>query len=154
MINKNNKYINVISNNKKAYYNYFIIEEIECGIVLKGSEVKSLRLSSCNINDAFCSFKNMELLIYNMHISSYVKSNNFNVDNFRVRKLLLHKIELKKIFLKTKIKQYNIIPLKIYFKNSKIKLKIALSKGKKLFDKRHTEKAKEIDRKIQVIQNY
>ena len=126
----------LIANNKKAYHDYFILEKYEAGIVLHGTEVKSLRMGQCSIKEAFIRIENGEMFIYGMHVSPYEKGNIFNKDPLRVRKLLLHKSEINKLIGKTKEKGMAIVPLKVYFKGSLVKVEIGLAKGKKLYDKR------------------
>ena len=133
----------IISNNKSVYHNYFVEDVIEAGIVLTGTEIKSIRLGKVSINDAYCDFKNKEMLIVNMHISLYDKGNIFNHEPLRDRKLLLHKKEIIKLeYLQSK-SGYTIIPLKVL-----IKIEIGLCKGKKLYDKREAEKTKTIEREL------
>lgn len=133
-------------NNRKAYFDYFIEEEIEAGIVLVGTEIKSIRNGSCNLKDSYAIIKNNEAFILGMHISKYKEGNQFNHDELRTRKLLLNKKEIIKI--KTKITQegYSLIPLKLYFKKNKVKLLLGIAKGKKLYDKRQSIKEKDLDR--------
>ncbi len=126
----------LIANNKKAYHDYFIEEKYETGIVLHGTEVKSLRMGQCSIKEAFIRIENGEMWVYGMHISPYEKGNMMNKDPLRVRKLLLHKKEIDKILGKTKEKGITIVPLKVYFKGSLVKVEVGLAKGKKLYDKR------------------
>lgn len=126
----------LIANNKKAYHDYFIEEKFETGIVLHGTEVKSLRMGQCSIKEAFIRIEDGEMWVYGMHISPYEKGNIMNKDPLRVRKLLLHKKEIDKILGKTKEKGITIVPLKVYFKGSLVKVEIGLAKGKKLYDKR------------------
>ena len=126
----------LIANNKKAYHDYFILDTYEAGIVLHGTEVKSLRMGKCSIKESFIRVENGEMFIYGMHISPYEKGNIFNKDPLRVRKLLLHKAEINKMLGKTKEKGMSIVPLKVYFKGSLVKVEIGLEKGKKLYDKR------------------
>lgn len=126
----------LIANNKKAYFDYFIDDKFECGIALAGTEVKSLRMGKCSIKESFIRVENGEVFIYGMHISPYEKGNIFNKDPLRVRKLLLHKPEINKMLGKTKEKGMAIVPLKVYFKGSLVKVEIGLAKGKKLYDKR------------------
>mgnify|MGYP000848726100 CR=1 FL=1 len=126
----------LIANNKKAYHDYFILEKYEAGIVLHGTEVKSLRMGQCSIKEAFIRIENGEMFIYGMHVSPYEKGNIFNKDPLRVRKLLMHKSEINKLIGKTKEKGMAIVPLKVYFKGSLVKVEIGLAKGKKLYDKR------------------
>ena len=126
----------LIANNKKAYHDYFILETYEAGISLGGTEVKSLRMGKCSIKESFIRIENGEVYIYGMHISPYEKGNIFNKDPLRVRKLLLHKGEINKLLGKMKEKGIAVIPLKVYFKGSLVKIEIGLAKGKKLYDKR------------------
>lgn len=126
----------LIANNKKAYHDYFILDTYEAGIALHGTEVKSLRMGKCSIKESFIRVENGEMFIYGMHISPYEKGNIFNKDPLRVRKLLLHKAEINKMLGKTKEKGMSIVPLKVYFKGSLLKVEIGLAKGKKLYDKR------------------
>ena len=126
----------LIANNKKAYYDYFIEDTYEAGIALAGTEVKSLRLGHCSIKEAFIGVENEEIYIYHMHISTYEKGNIFNKDPLRTRKLLLHKAEIHKLMGQSKEKGYTIVPLKVYFKDSLVKVEIGLARGKKLYDKR------------------
>ena len=126
----------LIANNKKAYHDYFILDTYETGISLAGTEVKSLRMGKCSIKESFVRIENGEVFIYGMHISPYEKGNIFNKDPLRPRKLLLHKYEINKPLGKTKEKGIAIVPLKVYFKGSLVKVEIGLAKGKKLYDKR------------------
>lgn len=129
--------VKIIANNKKAWHDYFIEDKIEAGIELVGTEVKSIRQGHCSIKEAFIRIdKNNEVMIYGMHISPYERGNIFNKDPLRVRKLLLHKYEIRKLIGKIDQKGYAMVPLQVYFKGSKIKVQIALAKGKKLYDKR------------------
>ncbi|MGN0497207.1 MAG: SsrA-binding protein SmpB [Lachnospiraceae bacterium] len=126
----------LIANNKKAYHDYFIDEKFEAGIALHGTEVKSLRMGHCSIKEAFIAVENGEVLIRQMHISPYEKGNIFNKDPLRPRKLLLHRYEINKIMGQSKMKGYTIVPLKVYFKDSLVKIEIGLARGKKIYDKR------------------
>ena len=128
--------IRLIANNKKAYHDYFIDEKFEAGIALHGTEVKSLRMGKCSIKESFIRIENEEVYIYGMHISPYEKGNIFNKDPLRVKKLLLHKTEIRKLRAKIAEKGYTLVPLKVYFTNSLVKVEIGLAKGKKLYDKR------------------
>ena len=130
------KGIKLIANNKKAYHDYFIEEQYEAGVALHGTEVKSLRQSRCSIKESFVRIENNEVVIYGMHISPYEKGNIFNRDPLRVKKLLLHRYEINKLQGKIAEKGYTLVPLKVYLKDSLIKVEIGLAKGKKLFDKR------------------
>lgn len=144
--------IKIAAKNKKAYFDYFIIEKFEAGIVLKGTEVKSVRKGSVNLKDSFVSLTASEAYIKNMHISPYEYGNIFNTDPLRERKLLLHKREIMRLIGLSAQQGYTLVPLSIYFKDSTVKVEIALAKGKKLYDKRHdmAEKSakREIDRAI------
>ena len=126
----------LIANNKKAYHDYFIEETYEAGIALHGTEVKSLRMGKCSIKESFVRIENEEVYIYGMHISPYEKGNIFNRDPVRVKKLLLHKSEIRKMKGKIAEKGYTLVPLKVYFNRSLVKVEIGLAKGKKLYDKR------------------
>ncbi|MCI7525856.1 SsrA-binding protein SmpB [Oliverpabstia sp.] len=126
----------LIANNKKAYHDYFIEETYEAGIALHGTEVKSLRMGKCSIKESFVRIENEEVYIYGMHISPYEKGNIFNRDPLRVKKLLLHKSEIRKMKGKIAEKGYTLVPLKVYFNRSLVKVEIGLAKGKKLYDKR------------------
>lgn len=127
----------LIAQNKKARHDYFIEQTYEAGIVLAGTEVKSLRLGKCSIKESFIKNNNGELFILNMHISPYEKGNIFNKDPLRTRKLLLHKFEINKIQGAVTQKGYTIVPLRVYLKGSLVKVEIGIAKGKKLYDKRH-----------------
>ena len=126
----------LIANNKKAYHDYFIEETYEAGIALHGTEVKSLRMGKCSIKESFVRIENEEVYIYGMHISPYEKGNIFNRDPLRVKKLMLHKSEIRKMKGKIAEKGYTLVPLKVYFNRSLVKVEIGLAKGKKLYDKR------------------
>lgn len=126
----------LIANNKKAYHDYFVDVTYECGIELAGTEVKSLRLGQCSIKEAYCNIKNGGVWIYGMHINPYEKGNIFNRDALRDRKLLLHKTEIRKLSEKLKEQGYALIPLRVYFRKSLVKVEIGLCRGKKLYDKR------------------
>lgn len=126
----------LVANNKKAYHDYFIEEKYEAGLVLCGTEVKSLRQGKCSIKEAFIRIENGEVYIYGMHISPYEKGNIFNKDPLRVKKLLLHKMQIKKLIGNSAEKGYTIVPLQVYFSNGRAKIEIGLAKGKKLYDKR------------------
>ncbi len=128
--------LKLVANNKKAYHDYFIEEKYEAGLVLHGTEVKSLRMGKCSIKEAFIRIENGEGFIYGMHISPYAKGNIFNKDPLRVRKLLLHKSQIQKLIGNSAEKGYTIVPLQVYFSNGRAKIEIGLAKGKKLYDKR------------------
>lgn len=126
----------LVANNKKAYHDFFIEEKYEAGLALHGTEVKSLRLGKCSINEAFVRIENGEAFVYGMNVSPYEKGNIFNKDPLRVRKLLLHKAEICKLDGKMAQQGYTIVPLQVYFKEGRAKVEIGLAKGKKLYDKR------------------
>lgn len=132
--------------NKKAYFDYFVEREIETGIVLTGTEIKSIRNGSANLKDTYARIKNGEVYVLNMYIAKYDEGNRFNHDERRSRKLLLHKKEIKKLTEEVKIDGYSLIPLKIYFKGDKAKLLLGLCRGKKLYDKRETIKERDLKR--------
>ena len=125
-------------NNRKAKYDYNILEEIECGIELVGTEVKSIRNGSVNLKDSYAIIKNGEAYLLNTHISLYEEGNIFNHEETRTRKLLLHKKEILKLNDKIRIEGYTLIPLKMYFVKNKVKVLLGICKGKKLYDKRET----------------
>lgn len=143
--------IKTISTNKKAHFNYFLSDFIECGIELFGVEIKSMRVNSCNINDAYVLFKNGEAFIVNMHISEYKQGSFTNKDPLRTRKLLLHKKEILKYSQKVILEGITVVPTKVYLKNGRAKVEIALAKGKKLFDKRETIKKRDNLREMDKI---
>lgn len=126
----------LVANNKKAYHDYFIDDTYEAGIVLAGTEVKSVRAGKCSIKESFIKIDKGEVYVYGMHISPYEKGNIFNKDPLRVRKLLLHKSEIMKLNGKITQKGYTLVPLQVYFKGSLVKVEIGLARGKKLYDKR------------------
>ena len=141
--------IKLISNNKKAYHDFFIEEKFEAGIELTGTEIKSVRMGNVNLKDSWISIKNLEAFVMGMHISPYEKGNIFNKDPLRIRKLLLHKREILKLFSKVSQDGYSIVPLSVYLKGSKAKMEIALAKGKKLYDKRDDAAKKSTKREIE-----
>ena len=128
--------VKLIANNKKAYHDFFVDDTYETGISLAGTEVKSLRMGKCSIKEAFVRIENGEVIIYGMHISPSAKGNIFNNDPLRPRKLLMHKYEINKLMGKIKEKGMTLVPLKVYFKGSLVKVEIGLARGKKLYDKR------------------
>lgn len=130
--------------NKKAYFNYTIEEELEAGIALLGTEIKSVRKGSINIKDAYIRIKNNEMFIINSYIAKYDDASSFNHDEYRERKLLLHKKEIIKLKEKQNTEGYTLIPLKVYLKNNKAKVLVGICKGKKLYDKRQSMKEKEL----------
>lgn len=141
-----------VTANKKAYHDYFVEEKWEAGIELSGTEVKSIRAGTVSLKDSYCTFKDGELFIRGMHISPYEQGNIFNKDPLRVRRLLMHKKEILSLFGRTRQDGYSLIPLSVYFKNSRVKIDVGLCKGKKLYDKRDSiakrDAAREMDRAI------
>ncbi len=138
-----------ISTNKNAFHEYFVIESIEAGIELTGTEIKSIRQGGVNLKDAWCSVDNGEMLIKQMHISPYEHGNIFNKDPLRVRRLLLHKREIMRLFGLVKQQGLALIPLSIYFKGSLVKVQLGLCKGKKLYDKRAVAAERSANRDIE-----
>lgn len=140
--------VKVVARNREAYHEYFVEEEFEAGIELFGTEVKSIRQGTLNLKDAWCGVKDGELLVNQMHISPYEKGNIFNKDPRRPRRLLMHKREIMRLYGKVKQDGYSIIPLSVYLKGSRVKLKIGLCKGKKLYDKRQSAAERDAKRQI------
>lgn len=145
----NKKADNVLAQNRKASHDYFIEETYEAGIVLTGTEIKSLRAGRANMTDSFATIRNGEAFVHNMHISPFEQGNRYNPDPTRARKLLLHKKEIAKLIGSSKQEGYTIVPLKIYLKNGFAKLLIGLGKGKKQYDKRETAAKRDAQRDIQ-----
>lgn len=141
--------IKLIANNKKAYHDYFIEDTYEAGISLAGTEVKSLRMGKCSVKESFIKIENGEMIVYGMHISPYEKGNIFNKDPLRPRKLLLHRYEINKMAGKMAEKGYTLVPLKVYFKGSLVKVEVGLAKGKKLYDKRQDMAKKDAKREME-----
>lgn len=146
----NEKHIKIIAQNRKVRYDYFIEDELEAGLVLKGTEVKSLRLGKANLKDAYARVKDGEVYLYQMHIGPYPFAYYDNHDPLRPRKLLLHKREIKRLYGKVNEKGFTLVPLKIYFKDGKVKITLALVKGKRKYDKREAirrrDEKREMDR--------
>lgn len=138
----------IVCQNKSAYHDYFIEEVIECGIVLKGTEIKSIRLGKVNIKESYCYVKNNEMFILGMDISKYEKGNIFNHQTDASRKLLLHKKEIIKLNNKIQRDGYTLIPLKVVLRGNRAKVDIGLARGKKLYDKREDLKKKDIQREV------
>ena len=134
--------------NRRAHYDYFIEEELEAGIVLTGTEIKSIRMGKVNLKDSYAIIRNGEIFLLNTHISSYEKGTIFNHEEDRTRKLLLHRLQIKKLQNKITLEGYTLIPLKIYFVKGRAKVLIGLCKGKKNYDKRQTIKDRDIEREI------
>ena len=150
--------VKIIANNKKAYHDYFIEETYEAGISLHGTEVKSLRMGKCSVKESFIRIENGEVIAYGLHISPYEKGNIFNRDPLRPKKLLLHRSVINKISGQISEKGYTLVPLKVYFKGSLIKVEIGLAKGKKLYDKRQDiakkDQRREAERSFKVSNLY
>lgn len=140
--------IKIIASNRKAHFNYFLSDFTECGIELKGTEIKSLRVNGAVINDSYVVFRNGEAEILNMHIKQYEHGNIFNHDPDRTRKLLLHKKEILYFENKLKLGGVTVVPTKVYFSHGKAKVEIALAKGKKLYDKRESIKKRDLQREL------
>ncbi len=141
--------IKIISQNKKAYHDYFIEETFQAGISLTGTEVKSIRAGRCNLKDSYISIENGEAILKNMHISPYEQGNIFNHEPLADRRLLLHKYEINKLTGAVATAGMTIVPLKIYFKGSLVKVDIGIAKGKKLYDKRHDIAKKDAQREAE-----
>ncbi len=141
----------IVSTNKKARFNYEIIEKIEAGIALKGTEVKSIRNRNVSIGESYAQIKDNEVFLHNLHISPYEQGNRENHDPIRVRKLLLHKREIKKLVARTQQKGLSLVPLSIYLRKGKIKVELGIGRGKRLVDKREVIKKKTIEREIERI---
>jgi len=141
--------IKVITENRKARHDYFIEETYEAGIVLKGTEVKSLRAGKVNLKDSYAQVEKGEMFLFNMHISPYEQGNRFNVDPLRTRKLLLHKREISCLYGKVKQQGLTLVPLKLYFKKGRVKVELALAKGKKTYDKREAMAERDAKREIE-----
>ena len=145
----------IIATNKKAYHDYFVEDTIEAGIVLEGSEVKSIRLGSVNLKDSFVFIKKGEPFLCNAHVSPYTKGSIFNPDARRDRKLLLHKDEIRKLRAKVEQKGYTLVPLKIYFQQALVKVEIGLCRGKHTYDKKRTLMEKDVQReRDRAIKNF
>ena len=140
--------IKLIASNKKAHYEYFLSDFLECGIELKGTEIKSLRVNGASLSESYVIIKNGEAFILGLNIPLYEKGNIFNHDVMRTRKLLLHRQEIDKYFRKVQEKGFTLAATKIYFKDGRAKVEIALAKGKKLYEKREVEKKRDIEREI------
>lgn len=141
--------VEIIATNRKAHYQYEIFEKYEAGIVLKGTEVKSLRNKNASLNEGYAQLKDDEVFLYNLDISPYEQGNRENHDPKRVRKLLLHRREIKKLIGKVQQKGFTLIPIKMYFKNGLAKVELGVGRGKRLIDKRESIKKRMVDREIQ-----
>ncbi len=146
--------IKTVASNRKAYHDYFVLERFEAGISLAGTEVKSVREGRVNLKDSYCTIDGGELFVRNMHISPYEKGNIFNRDPMRVRKLLMHRREILKLFSEISKKGLTLVPLSLYFRNSKLKVELGLCKGKKLYDKRDAQAEKEALRDAERFDKY
>lgn len=146
--------IKIICDNRKASHNYFLEERFEAGIVLTGTEVKSLRDGKANLQDAYAMFRGREIFLVNSHITEYKQGNINNHEPTRARKLLLHTSEIHKLWSKLEIRGYSLIPTKMYFKKGKAKVEIAIARGKKAFDKRASEKEKEVKRDLAKVMKH
>lgn len=140
----------LIAKNPNAYHNYEIIEKIECGIILTGTEIKSIRKGKVNLKDSFATIKNGECFVIGMHISPYEFGNIYNKDPLRDRKLLLNRTEINKLIGKVQAKGYSLVPISLYFKGSFVKLELGVGKGKKLYDKRADIAKKDAERKMAI----
>ena len=143
-----NSSIKIVAQNKKAYHDYFVLEKLEAGIELFGTEVKSIRQGKINLKDSWCSIKDGEMFVNGMHISPYEQGNIFNRDPLRVKKLLLHKKEIRRFYANVKQEGLSIVPLSVYFRKGRAKVEIGLCKGKKLYDKREVAAKKDAQRDI------
>lgn len=137
--------------NRKAYFDYYVEKEIEAGIVLTGTEIKSIRKGSANLKDTYAKIKNNEVYLINMYIAKYDEGNRFNHEERRTRKLLLHKNEIKKLKVSLEQEGYTLIPLELYFRNNKAKIKLGVCKGKHNYDKRRSIKEKELKREANYV---
>ena len=140
--------VKIVAKNQKAYHEYFIEEKFEAGIELSGTEVKSIRLGTLSLKEAWCQIKDGQLYIRQMHIAPYEQGNIFNKDPLRPRRLLMHKREIMRLFGKVRQDGYALVPLSVYFRGSRVKVEIALAKGKKLYDKRDDAAKKDAKRQI------
>ncbi len=143
--------VKVAAQNRKAFHDYFVLERFEAGIELSGTEVKSIRAATLNLKDSYCMVKDGELFVRSMHISPYEKGNIFNRDPVRMRRLLMHKREILKLSQKVQQDGLALIPLSVYFKDSRVKLEVGLCQGKKLHDKRETEAARGAAREMERV---
>ncbi len=137
-----------VAQNRKAFHDYFVLERFEAGIELCGTEVKSIRMGALNLKDSYCTIKDGELFVRSMHISPYEKGNIFNRDPMRSRRLLMHRKEINKLAARVKQEGLTLIPLSVYFKDSRVKVELGLCKGKKLYDKRESAAVRDANRNI------
>jgi SsrA-binding protein len=143
------QHVRAVAENRKARFNYFIEDEFEAGLVLKGTEVKSLRQGRANLKDAYARVKGGEVFVYQMHIGPYPFAHHDNHDPLRVRKLLLHKREIRRLYGKIREKGYALIPLRVYFKQGRAKMLLALARGKRKYDKRETIRRRDEQREME-----
>lgn len=143
------KGVKIAAQNRKAHHDYYVEEKYEAGIELAGTEVKSIRAGTLNLKDSYCSVKDGELFVHGMHISPYEKGNIFNKDPVRVRRLLMHKREIRKLHALVKQDGYTLVPLSVYFKDSRVKLEVGLCKGKKNYDKRDAAAQRDAKREME-----
>ena len=149
------KGIKIAAANRKAYHDYFVEDKYEAGIELFGTEVKSIRKGTLNLKDSYCVVKNGEIYVHSLHISPYEQGNIFNKDPDRPKRLLLHKHEINRLHALVKQDGYTLVPLSVYFKDSRVKVEVGLCKGKKLYDKRESEAKRQADRDIdRTLKNY
>ena len=141
-------------NNRKAKYDYAITDTVEAGIVLTGTEIKSIRSGKANLKDSYAIIKKGEAFLINMHISPYEEGNRFNHDETRTRKLLLHKKEILKLYDKIRLEGFTLVPIKLYFKGNKAKILLGIAKGKKTYDKREVIKKRDVEREIKSRMKY
>jgi SsrA-binding protein len=139
----------ILAKNRKARYQYFIEESLEAGIALQGTEVKSIRAGQVNLRDSYARVENGELFLYNMHINPYESGNRFNHDPLRTRKLLMHRREINRLLGYVQERGYTLVPLTVYLKNSRVKIEIALAKGKRAYDKRHAIAERDAKREME-----
>ncbi|MBI4963407.1 MAG: SsrA-binding protein SmpB [Desulfomonile tiedjei] len=151
---KQDDHVKIICKNRKAYFNFEIEDTFEAGLALLGSEVKSLRNGKANLSDAYAKFIGGEAFLVDAHISPYAQANRENHEPLRERKLLLHKKEIRKLFGKVSERGFSVIPLKLYFKNGKVKVEMALARGKKVYDKREAIKKKDQRREMERMAKY
>jgi len=144
----------VVATNKKAFHNYFIMDKLEAGVSLLGTEVKSIREGRINLKDSYALVRNGEAFLLNCHISPYSHGNRENHDPTRTRKLLLHRLEIRKLIGKTQEKGLTLIPVRVYLKRGRVKIELGLARGKKLHDKRETERRKEADREARAAMKH
>lgn len=144
----------IIANNKKAYFDYFIENKMEAGIVLGGTEVKSVKQGKCSIKEAYIKVKDGQAIIYGMHITPYEQGNIFNKDPLRPRILLLHKKEIRKLAVKANEQGYTLVPLQVYYRDGLVKVEIATARGKKNYDKRNAQKEKDSKREMEKVSKY